>query len=131
VLIITALTACVLAVLLINLSLKVVRIRRADKVSVGDGGDDSLLRAIRTQSNLVEYSPIALILLACAELNGVSRILLAIVALAFVAGRVLHPVGMQDDGPISARIRGMQLTLFSILALVLINIAWLCWIPFR
>jgi len=126
---ITSLTAALLGALCVMLSLKVVSIRRREKISVGDGGNESLLRAMRSQANLLEYAPIALILIACAEINGVPRLLLGLVAIAFVAGRVLHPAGLRDvSSPMSARVLGMQLTLVSILVLSALNVLWLGWL---
>lgn len=128
---ITSLCAAILGALCVMLSLKVVAIRRKEKVSVGDGGSETLLRAIRAQANLLEYSPLALILMACAEINGVPRLLLGLVAIAFIAGRVLHPVGLRDtDSPMSARVLGMQLTLVSMLVLCALNVLWLVWLMF-
>lgn len=130
-LIITALSAAILSGLCVMLSLKVVGIRRREKISVGDNGNEELLRAIRAQANLLEYAPLAIILIACAELNGVHRLLVGLLALAFIAGRILHPVGMRDDkGGMSARVLGMQLTLISMLALIATNVLWVVWLLF-
>jgi len=98
---ITALTAAILGALCVMLSLKVVAIRRRDKILVGEGDNEELLRAVRAQGNLLEYAPIGLILLACAEVNGVPRLLLGLLAIAFVAGRVLHPVGIRDSNSVN------------------------------
>jgi len=126
---ITTLTAVALSLLCVMLALKVIGIRRRDKISVGDGGNDELLRAMRAQANLLEYAPLTLILLACAEINGVHWIILAIIALAFVAGRVLHPAGIKDaQSPGKARVMGMMLTLNAMLALCVVNLVWLVWI---
>lgn len=126
---ITGLSAAILATLNVMLSLKVVGIRRKEKISVGDGGNEMLLRAQRAQGNLLEYAPLALILLACAEINGVNRFLLALLALAFVAGRIMHPVGIRDaQAPFKMRVMGMQLTLVSMLALAVVNVLWLAWL---
>lgn len=126
---ITAFSAAILSALCVMLSLKVVAIRRSEKISVGDGGNESLLRAMRAQANLLEYAPLALIMMGCAEINGVPRILLGLIAIAFIAGRILHPVGLKDaDAPGSARVLGMQLTLVSMLALCVINVLWLGWL---
>jgi len=126
---VTALSAAILGALCVMLSLKVVAIRRSEKISVGDGGNESLLRATRAQANLLEYAPLALIMLGCAEINGVPRFLLGLVAIAFIAGRVLHPVGLRDaSSPMSARVMGMQLTLVSMLSLCVINVLWLGWL---
>lgn len=126
---ITALCAAILGVLNVMLSLKVVGIRRKEKISVGDGGNESLLRAMRAQANLLEYAPMGLILLGCAELNGAPRLILGLVAIAFVAGRLMHPAGIKDQSsPFKARVLGMQLTLVSLLVLCAINVLWLGWL---
>jgi uncharacterized membrane protein YecN with MAPEG domain len=124
---ITGLSASALGVLAVMLALKIVGLRRDNKISIGDGDNPDLQKAIRTHANLLEYAPIGLILIACAELNGVSRWLLAILALAFVAGRFLHPAGMNKPDNMKARVLGMQLTLISILVLAAINVLWVLW----
>lgn len=125
---ITTLTTAALSLLCVMLALKVIGIRRRDKISVGDGGSDELLRAMRAQANLLEYAPLTLILLACAELNGVHWIILALLAMAFVVGRILHPAGIKDaNAPGKARVLGMILTLNVMLALSVINIVWVVW----
>jgi len=125
---ITALTAAALALLCVMLAFKVIGIRRRDKISVGDGGNDELLRAMRAQANLLEYAPLTLILFACAELNGVHWAILLLLALAFITGRVLHPVGIRDENsPFKARVLGMQLTLIVMIALCVINVVWVLW----
>ncbi len=125
---ITTLTAAALSLLCVMMALKVIGIRRRDKISVGDGGSDELLRAMRAQANLLEYAPLTLILLACAELNGVHWIILVLLAMVFVAGRILHPVGIKDaNAPGKARVLGMILTLNVMLALSVINIVWVVW----
>lgn len=117
-LIVTAISAAILAFLSVKLSLNVIAQRRKHNVSVGDGGHEDLLRAIRAQANLTEYAPIALILLACLEMNGAPIWLTSLLALAFIVGRLLHPLGMKGaDHPMQPRVRGMQLTLLSLLAL--------------
>jgi len=126
---ITALTAAALSLLCVMLALKVIGIRRRDKISVGDGGNEELLRAMRAQANLLEYAPLTLILLACAEINGVHWIILALISMAFVAGRILHPAGIKDaKAPGKARVMGMILTLNAMLALCVVNVVWVVWI---
>jgi len=122
-LIVTAIAASVLGLLYVRLSLNVIGFRRKHGVSVGDGGHEDLLRAIRSQANLAEYAPIALILLACLELNQAPMWLTSVLAAAFVAGRLLHPLGMSNaDHPLQLRLRGMQLTLIGMLAIVIANL---------
>ncbi len=122
-LIVTAASASVLAVVHILLSLQVIGLRRRLKVSVGDGGHSELERAIRCQANLVEYAPIALVLMLCLELAGVSLWLVGTLGLLFVAGRIIHPLGLRHaSSPFQFRVGGMHLTLWSILAMALLNV---------
>jgi uncharacterized membrane protein YecN with MAPEG domain len=62
--------AALLALLIVWLSLRVIKLRRTKKVRLGDGGEPELQTAIRAQGNATEYIPISLILLALLELNG-------------------------------------------------------------
>lgn len=127
-LIATTLAASVLGILYFRLSLKVIGYRREFKVSIGDGDQELLSRAIRSQANLAEYSPIALILLACFEFNGAPWWLSLPIAAAFVAGRILHPMGMTTaKSSVKPRVLGMKLTLFTILVLTIVNIIQLVW----
>jgi uncharacterized membrane protein YecN with MAPEG domain len=59
--------AGLLALWLVVLSLRVIQARRAARVSLGDGGNRALQRAIRGQANFAEYVPIALLLLLILE----------------------------------------------------------------
>ena len=67
---ITAITASVLGLLLIPLSVLVGATRARKQIWFLDGGDAVLLRRMRAQGNFVEYVPIALILIALVELGG-------------------------------------------------------------
>ncbi|TNE62273.1 MAG: hypothetical protein EP335_13320, partial [Alphaproteobacteria bacterium] len=69
---ITLITASFIGLLLIYLSYNVTKHRTRAKVSIGDGGDQDLLHAIRAQANLAEYAPIALILLGLLETADIS-----------------------------------------------------------
>ena len=67
---ITGLYAGLCGLLFIWLSWKVIVERRRSKVGLGDGGDPDLQRAIRVHANFIEYTPLALVLLALAEMSG-------------------------------------------------------------
>lgn len=117
-LIVTAIAATALSFLYVKLSLNVIGFRRKHGVSIGDADHDDLHRAIRAQANLAEYAPIALILIGCLEINQAPLWVTASLALAFVVGRILHPIGMRSaDSPLQPRVRGMQLTILSLIAL--------------
>ena len=85
---ITSLTALALGLWLIVLTVRVVLIRRRDKVVIGDNGDRVLAKAIRAQGNLTEQAPMALIVMGLAEVQGAPMLWLP--ALLLVLGRLLH-----------------------------------------
>jgi len=122
-LIATAVTASILSFLYVKLSLNVIRYRQKYDVSIGDGDHEDLFRAIRAHANLTEYAPIALILLACLEINRAPLWIVSILAAMFIIGRLLHPVGMKSSkSPWQARVWGIQLTLLSLIAIGVANI---------
>lgn len=125
-LMVTTLIACILAALLIRLSFRVIRLRRHHKVGLGSGGVDDLERAIRAQANFTEYVPIALILMACLELNGAPLWLIAILGITLIAGRVTHAKGINQPPPhFSNRVIGMKFTITTLIMLVVFNLVWL------
>ena len=87
---VTSVTALILGAWLLLLTFRVVRFRRRDGVVMGDNGDRVLAKAIRGHANAAEQIPIALILMALAEMNGAAPWLLAALALVLVAGRLAH-----------------------------------------
>jgi len=124
----TSLYAALLAGLLLYLSLNVIKQRKSARISVGDGGDDALLRAIRVQGNFVEYTPIALILVGLIEFNGFPAWVVHGLGVALVLGRGLHAMGLPlGDKDMRFRIFGMQLT-FAVIALgAAINLGGVVW----
>jgi len=87
---ITAITASVLGLLLIPLSVLVGATRARKQIWFLDGSDDVLLRRMRAQGNFVEYVPIALILIALVELGGAQAGFVAGLGGLLVAARVTH-----------------------------------------
>jgi hypothetical protein len=125
---VTSLYAAALGALLLYLSINVIKARRAARVSVGDGGDDALLRAIRAQGNFAEYTPLGLILIALIEANGFPVWVVHGLGALLVLGRGLHAVGLAPgDKRMKFRVRGMEMT-FAVIALgVLINLGGFVW----
>ncbi len=120
---ITALYASLAGLLLLFLSFRVVRWRRKLSVGLGDGGQENLLRAQRTQANFIEYVPIALILLAAAESQGLAGWLLQTAGAILMLARLLHAWGLsQSSGRSFGRYWGTLLTWVVILALSFANI---------
>ncbi len=120
---ITTLAICILSVLLFILSIRVIKVRRSEQVSLGDAGKEVLQRRIRGQANLVEYGPFGVLLILVAELQSTNIYILALIAIAFLLGRLIHGYAFGfTDKSMSLRVRGMQLTLFSLMGLVGLNL---------
>jgi uncharacterized membrane protein YecN with MAPEG domain len=124
-LLITSLIAAVLTIIFIKLSFAVIGLRRKNKVGLGSGGHEDLERAIRAQGNFAEYVPFGIILLACLELNGAPWWLVAITGLTLIIGRLIHAVGINQPPPdFSKRVLGMKFTFYTLITLVILNLAW-------
>lgn len=120
---VTPIYAALIAILFIALSVNVIKARRHGKISVGDGGDKIMLKAMRTQANCAEYAPFALLLIAMVELQGAGALLLNLLGLALLAGRVLHAYGFgRKPQIVILRQIGMLLTFAAILIAAVANL---------
>ena len=111
------------AALLINfwLGMRCGQIRSAEKISVGDGGNELLMRRMRAQLNFVEQVPLVLVLIAAIELAGKGGLWLAPLGGLFLLGRIAHAIGM--DGNFKAgRPIGMLTGMVLQLALVVVAV---------
>lgn len=107
--------ASLLAALYIFLSLRVIRMRRRERVAVGDGNNLRLRRAIRVHANFAEYVPLALILVAFVEMQRSTALLVHALCLSLVIGRVIHAYGVsQEKEDYRLRVAGMALTFTTI-----------------
>jgi uncharacterized membrane protein YecN with MAPEG domain len=124
-LLVTSLIASFLTILFIKLSFAVIALRRKNKVGLGSGGHDDLERAIRAQGNFAEYVPFGIILIASLELNGAPWWLVTIPGVTLIIGRIFHAIGMHEPPPnFGKRVTGMKFTFNTLIALVVLNIAW-------
>ena len=122
---ITSIIASVLTVIFVRLSFAVIRLRRKNKVGLGNGGHEELERAIRAQGNFAEYVPFGIILIACLEINGAPWWLVAVPGITLIAGRLIHARGINMPPPdFSQRVLGMKFTFNTLIALVVLNLAW-------
>jgi len=92
--IVSAATAGVLIIIQMLLVLTVSFVRRRNKQSLGDGGNDDILRATRRHGNFAENAAIFIVALALFELMGGGRQQVEIYAGIFIFGRLLHAVGL-------------------------------------
>ncbi|MGZ8193732.1 MAG: MAPEG family protein [Methylobacter sp.] len=115
--------AALSALLIVWLSLRVIKLRRAKKVRLGDGGEPELQVAIRAQGNATEYIPISLILLILLELSGAHLALVHSGGIAMLVGRIVHARGLLT-GNLRYRVLGMQVTIFTLIGLAFANLGY-------
>lgn len=106
---VTLAAAAACALINVWLAIRIGQVRRAEKVSIGDGGNPRLIARMRAQLNFVEYAPIVLILIGLIELAVGTETWLWAVAALFVVARILHAFGM--DGWMPGRMIGISVTL--------------------
>lgn len=121
---ITALYASLLAALMIWLSFQVIKQRRSNQVAYADGGVESLQIARSAQGNAVDYIPITLILMALVEYNGAPAIWIHVIGLSFLVGRWMHADGILNKR-FKGRVRGMKVTIFAMVGLIVSNLFYL------
>ena len=114
---VTLAAAATAALLNIWLGARIVNARRPLKISVGDGGNDAVLRRMRAHANFAENVPIFLILLAAIELGGGNKLFLMLTAIAFMMARVAHGIGMDGGSLVRWRTVGMITTTLAIVLL--------------
>ncbi len=96
------------------LAFAVIRNRRSQKVSIGDGGFSDLAHKIRSHGNFAEYVPLAIIALAAAEVTGASPQSLHLFGAALILGRCLHAFYfLVSPSILKIRVAGMMLTFFA------------------
>lgn len=92
--VVTPLYAALLTLWFLVLTWRVVQFRRSGRVSVGDGGNPLMQRAIRAHANFAEYVPLALVLLLVIELSRFSIYVVHALGAALLSGRLLHGYAM-------------------------------------
>lgn len=119
----TGFYASLLALLYIGLTINIIRLRLSLKVGIGSGGQAPLAAAVRVHGNFSEYVPLALVLMACYELNGGAAIALHLIGALLVVGRVLHAIGLSKSiGVSKQRQFGMLSTFLVLIVLAVENI---------
>ena len=117
---VTLSSAAAAAILAIWLMIRVGQGRTSEKVSVGDGGNERVIRRMRAHANFIESAPFVVILIAVIELAGRGTPWLAYVAGAYFIGRILHGFGMEGGGMQWGRMVGTIVTLLTLLGLAVV-----------
>jgi len=114
---ITSLYAGLIALLLVIFSVYVTMGRVKFKVDLGDGGKPEMMQRIRIQGNLVEYAPIALILMGLLEMAGTASWLLHALGIVLILGRLAHAYALsRSPGPSNLRAIGAAASWIVVLA---------------
>lgn len=114
---ITLVIAAAAVLLNLWLSVRVGRVRMAEKVFVGDGGNEAVIRRMRAHANFTENAPFFLILLAVTELAAGSSIWLWGVSFLFIVARIAHAFGMDMDNKL--RPFGVMTTMLVLLGMAI------------
>lgn len=112
-----------LALLNLWLAMRVGRVRGQEKVSVGDGGNERVIRRMRAHANFHENAWVVLVLVLLIELSVGPSIWLWAAAALFVLARIGHGIGM--DGWYPGRMGGTTTTM----VLQLVLAVWAIAIP--
>jgi uncharacterized membrane protein YecN with MAPEG domain len=120
---ITALYTSLLGILLVALAIRVTRTRVKEKVDLGDGHNDAMLRAMRAHGNAVEYVPVTLLLMLVYELDGGSHTLLHVAGITLIASRLLHAWGLSQSSKLTpGRLVGTSLAWALPVVLAVLNL---------
>ena len=130
---ITLTLAAAAALLNVWLAVRIVPLRYRARVEHGDGGHPALMVRIRSHANFTEYTPSVVILVGLIEFTRGTHTWLWAVAMIYLVGRILHPLGMQRRAPNLFRAAGMTITwgVLVVLALVALWLVYTTPLPAR
>jgi uncharacterized protein len=104
------------------LTLNVGRLRGRKKIFLGDGGDPELIAAVRAHGNLLELTPLTLLLIYVAHGPYGPR-LVATLAVLLVIARLFHAGGMLGFIPAGRLIGAVSTTILIIFVSIMLILA--------
>jgi uncharacterized membrane protein YecN with MAPEG domain len=108
---ITGIYAALLALVYLSLSIRVINFRKRFRISLGDGNNPQVARAIRIHANFAEYVPFALILIYLIETQTSYRIFIHVLGMILLVARISHAYGLRSESAdFRFRVGGMVLT---------------------
>lgn len=117
--------ASLLAFGYVYLSIRVIGVRRSQKIAIGAQGNADVERAMRVHPNFAEYAPFALLLLLMLEMNGANFYWMNLLCLTLAAGRASHAFGVsQANENFRFRVGGMAMT-FTVIIAAAVSLLWL------
>ena len=117
----------ILVVIGVILAIRVITIRRAERIGLGSGENKVLARRIRAHGNFSEYAPLLMAALIGLALVNAPVWLVNLVGVGGIAGRIIHAIGLEGSaGSSFGRVGGMVLTFTALLigAVGLLFVAW-------
>ena len=109
------LVTAILLFVFIALSINAAFTRRKSGLAVGEGDNETLLRAVRAHGNFVEYTPMFLISLFLIDHVSKNCEYILVIGSGFILGRISHATSMFLKKGI-LRITGMFLTFTPLLS---------------
>ena len=94
---ITLLYAGILGIISLVLAMGAASARGPAGVSIGTGDDPKLLVANRRHGNFIEWVPMALLLMALLEANGVGATATHVFGIVLTIARICHPLGLDTE----------------------------------
>lgn len=123
----TLITAGLLGLVFLVLTVRVVARRASQRIMLGDGGDSQMLERIRAHANFTEHVPLTLVLMGGIELTvGHASLMLWGAGALLVLARIAHAIGMSRPSPNVFRGFGALASWALILALSV----WALWLGF-
>jgi uncharacterized membrane protein YecN with MAPEG domain len=104
---VTPIYIALLGLIMVPITARVGLYRVGSKIDLGDGGDETLLRLMRSQANFVETVPLAIVLLVVMELMGAGDTWLHVLGATLLAARIIHYLALSELGPFLGRPIGM------------------------
>jgi uncharacterized protein len=92
-------------------------------VSIGDGGDEFLIRRMRAHANFVESAPFVLVLIAALEATRGTNNWLWGLGIVYIVGRLAHGMGMDGGALGKGRTVGTLTTMVTLVGLA----GWALW----
>jgi uncharacterized membrane protein YecN with MAPEG domain len=119
---VTLTSAAAAAIINIWLSMRIGRLRMAQKISIGDDAGGPLTARMRAQLNFVENTAFVLILIAAIEIAGKAGHWLQWVSMAYMLGRIAHGMGMDGGTLGKGRSIGTAITMLTLLGLAAVAV---------
>src|SRR5690242_403165 len=92
-----ALYVAINALVMLLLGMLVTRARVNTKTAIGDGGNATMIGAIRTHANNTENVPLPLLMMIVVNSLGASFWVIHAIGLPLTIGRILHAIGLSRN----------------------------------